>query len=139
MIHAQNVKTVSLFAPQSVATNGTATGTVSVVGWDYATVILHLGTAAASNVDTTVELSEDDSSSYATAADMTMTTAAPNTSNPQIYKWFLDLRKRKKNLKITYAPNTNVARLAGAVIELSRGEQAPITSTGRGLDGQVIA
>lgn len=140
MIHAQNTKTVSLFAPQSVATNGTATGIASVVGWDYAKVVLHLGTAAASNVDTTITLTEGDTtSSFATATDLAVTTAAPNTNTPQIYGWLLDLRKRKKNLKITFAPNTNVARLAGATMELYRGEQAPTTATLRGLDVQVVA
>ena len=140
MIHAQNTKLVSLITPQSVATNGTATATVAVAGYNYAEVTLQLGTAAASNVDVTVQLSEGDTtSSFATAADLAMTTAAPDTSNPQLYVWYLDLRKRKKNLKITYAPNTSVARLAAATIRLSRAEQAPTTAAGRGITAQVVA
>lgn len=139
MIHAQDVKEVSLFLPQSVATNGTATGTVSVVGYDYARVLLQLGTAAASNTDSSLSLTEGDSTTYATASDLAMTTAAPNTSTGQLYAWYLDLRKRKKNLKISYTGNTSAARLAACSITLSRAEQAPTSSTGRGLDGQVIA
>lgn len=139
MIHGQNSKVVSLITPQSVATNGTASATVSVVGYRYGVVTLHLGTAAASNVDGTVALTEGDGTSFATHADLALTTVAPNTSTPQIYRWYLDLRKRKKNLKIQYNPNTNVARLAAATIELSRAEQLPINTTGRGVDAQVIA
>ncbi len=139
MIHAQDQKHVALFAPQSVATNGTATGTVSVAGWDYAEIVLILSTAVASNVDVTVQVSEGDTStSFATATDMAMTTVAPQTSTPQIYKWMLDVRKRKKFLKVTYAPNTSVARVASAQCILSRGEQAPTTAAGRGLDAQVV-
>lgn len=140
MIHAQSAKMVSLFKPQSVATNGTATGTVSCVGYRYAEVLLLLDTAAATNVDVTVQLSEGDTtSSFATAADLAMTTAAPDTSNQQIYSWFVDLRKRKKNLKITYAPNTSTARLATCVVRLSRAEQTPTSAAQHGLAGQVIA
>lgn len=137
MINQQDYKTVQLFNPQSVATNGTATGTVSCVGFNYAKVILELGTAAASNVDTTVQLSESDGTTYTTSSDFTMTTAAPNTSTGQIYAWYV--RPRKKNLKITYAPNTNVARLASCIIELGRASQAPDTATLRNEAGSVFA
>lgn len=139
MIHAANTKISYLVLPQSVATNGNPTATVSVAGWNYATVTLLLGTAAASNVDATVALTEGDSTTYATHADLAVTTAAPNTSTGQIYRWFLDLRKRKKNLKISYAPNTNVARTAAAWIELSRGEAGPTTTAQQGVDVRVQA
>src|SRR5262245_26418689 len=105
MIHSQNSKVVSLIAPQSVATNGNPTATVNCVGFRYATVTLHLSTAVASNVDTTVALTEGDGTTFATHSDLTLTTVAPQTNTPQIYRWYLDLRKRKKNLKISYAPN----------------------------------
>jgi len=102
MIHAQMAKYVSLITPASVGTSATVSATVSCVGYDYAEVVLHLATQTASNVDTTMTVTESDGTTYVTNADFTMTTAAPDTSNPQMYVWFLDLRKRKKNLKITY-------------------------------------
>lgn len=139
MIHGQSTKAVALFAPQSVATNGTATGTVSVAGYDYAQIILTLSTAVASNVDVTVTLTESDGTTYVTNTDLALTTVAPQTSNPQVYEWFVDMRKHKKNLKITYAPNANVARVASALALLSRAEQAPTTIAQKGLDAQVIA
>lgn len=138
MIHAQNTKLVSLITPQSVATNGTATATVNCVGYDYAEIVLHLATQTASNVDTTMTVTEGDGTSYATHADLAMTTAAPDTSSAQIYKWTLDLRKRKKNLKITYT-SVGAARIASAHARLSRGEQAPTSTSGRGLSGEVVA
>ncbi len=137
MIHAQNTKVVSLITPQSVATNATATATVSCVGFRYAEVVLHLATQTASNVDTTMTLTEGDSSTFVTNADLTMTTAAPDTSSAQVYKWFLDLRKRKKNLKITYT-SVGAARVASAFVTLSRAEQAPTTAALRGVSGQVV-
>ncbi len=138
MIHAQNTKVVSLLTPQSVGTSATVSATVSCVGFDYAEVTLHLGTQTASNVDTTMTVTEGDGTTYATHADLAMTTVAPDTSNPQIYKWHLDLRKRKKNLKITYEA-VGAARLAAASVVLSRAEQAPTTAAGRGVTAQVVA
>lgn len=138
MIHSENTKVVSLITPQSVATNATATATVSLAGYRWAEITLHLATQTASNVDTTMTVTEGDGTSYATHADLAMTTAAPDTSNAQVYKWFLDARKRKKNLKITYT-SVGAARVAAAHVTLSRAEQAPTTAAGRGLTGQVVA
>lgn len=137
MIHGQNTKIVSLITPQSVATNATATGTVSCAGFDYAEIVLHLATQTAANVDTTMTLTEGDSSTFTTNSDLAMTTAAPNTSDAQVYKWFIDMRQRKKNLKITYTP-VGAARICSAHAVLSRAEQAPTSTSGRGLSGQVV-
>lgn len=139
MIHAQNSKMVALFKPQSVATNGTATGTVACDGFRYARVMLHLDTASSSNTDVVVQVQEADGTSFATASDLTMTTVAPDTSNQQIYQWFLDLRKRKRNLKILYSPSASAARQASCMVELSRAEQPPTTAANRGAAAQVIA
>ncbi len=137
MIHAQNTKRVSLITPGSVATNAAATATVSLAGWDYVEIVLHLATQTASNVDTTMTVTEGDSTTYVTNADLTMTTVAPDTSNAQIYVWFLDARKRKKNLKITYEA-VGAARIASAHAILSRGEASPTTAAGRGITAQVL-
>jgi hypothetical protein len=138
MIHSQSTKVVSLITPGSVATNATASATVNCVGWRYASVTLHLATQTASNTDTLVRVTEGDVTTYATHADLALTTAAPDTSNAQVYKWYLDLRKRKKNLKIEYTPS-GAARIASATVELSRAEQAPTTAALRGVTAQVVA
>ena len=99
---------------------------------------MHLATQTAANVDTTMTVTESDGTTFVTNSDLTMVTAAPDTSNPQIYCWYLDLRRRKKNLKVTYTP-VGAARVAAARVRLSRAEQAPITAAGRGVTGQVLA
>jgi len=137
MIHAQNVKYVRLLNPQSVGTSATVSATVNCVGFRYAEVTLELGTQTASNVDTTMTVTESDGTTYVTNSDLTMTTVAPDTSNGQTYTWYLDLRKRKKNLKITYEA-VGAARLAAASARLSRAEQAPTTAALRGVTAQVI-
>ncbi len=139
MIHGQMTKVVEVFAPQSVATNGTATGTVNCVGFRYGVVRLHLSTAVASNVDVTLTITESDlGTTYVTNSDLTMTTAAPNTSAGQVYEAYLDLRKRKKFLKVTYAPNTSVARVAACTIALSRAEQTPVSAAEHGVAAQIV-
>lgn len=137
MIHALDTKIVSLITPQSVATNATATGTVSVMGWDYAVITIHLATQTASNTDATLTLTEGDGTSFATSADFTMTTVAPDTSSAQVYRWYVDCKARKKNLKISYTSG-GAARIASATAELSRGEQAPTSASLRGVTAQVI-
>lgn len=141
MIHPQNEKIVSLFKPQSVATNGTATGTVDVSTFRYARVVLKLDTAAStSNTDVLAQVTEGDTtSSFASATEMNITTATPDTSNQQFYVWYLDLRKRKKFLKISYSPSASGARLASADIYLARAEQPPTTAAGHGAAAQVVA
>jgi hypothetical protein len=138
MIHAQDSKVVSLITPQSVATNATASATASVQGYDYAEVTLHLATQTAGNTDTLVRLSESDGTTYATATDLNVTTIAPDTSNAQTYQWLIDLKARKKNLKIEYTPS-GTARIASATMRLSRAEQAPVNATGRGVTVSTVA
>lgn len=136
MIHSQNSKYVNLLKPQSFATGATITATVSVVGYDHADVIVHLDSAAATSTDAGLTLTEGDAASFATHADLSITTVAPDTNGTQIYRWSLDLNKRKKNLKISYTPG--FARLGSAHIVLSRPEAAPTTAAGRGLAGEKV-
>lgn len=138
MIHSQNNKFVSLLSPASVGTSATVSGTVDCVGWDYAQVFLHLATQTAGNTNT-ISLSEGDTtSSYATHADMDITTATPATNATQVYGWMLDLRKRKRYLKMTLTvPGT--AQAAAAHVLLSRGEAGPDTATKRGLTAQKVS
>lgn len=136
MIHAQNKKHVSLTTPATITTDGLS-GTVDVAGWDYAEVIVHLDTQAASST-VTFSLTEGDvATTLATHADLVLTTVAPQTNTPDIYKWMLDLRKRKRYLSLTITPVTAV--VAAAHVVLSRGEQAPTTAAARGLTAQKVS
>lgn len=135
MIHAQNVKYVNLVNPVSITTSA-ITATASCVGFDEATILLHLDTQAASST-VALAITESDGTSYTTASELAMTTVAPNTSTPDLYAWNLDLRKRKKNLKISVTPVTAV--IGSAVLILSRAEQAPTTAAAAGLAARVDA
>jgi len=135
VIHAQSSKRVSLIPPVSVGSQTTVSATVSVVGWDYAEVEVHMDTGS-SNV-ATLTLSEADVSTYATATELAMTTTAGNTNAADIYVWFLDLRKRKKNLKVEVMSSA-AARLMSATARLSRGETHPDTAAERGVTAQVV-
>ena len=137
MIHGQNTKFVTLLSPASVGTSATVSGTVDCVGWDYAQVFLHLATQTAGNTNT-ISLAEGDStSSFATHADLAMTTATPSTSVTQAYGWMVDLRKRKRYLRLTLTvPGT--AQAAASSVILSRGEAGVDTATERGLTAQVV-
>lgn len=135
MIHAENVKYVNLVAPVSITTSA-ITATASCVGFDEATVIVHLATQAATST-VTLALTESDGTTYVTASELAMTTVAPSTSAPDIYAYFVDLRKRKKNLKISVTPTTAV--IGSVHLMLSRAEQAPTTAAARGLAAQVVA
>ena len=137
MIHAQNTKYVTVLAPQSVGTSATVSGTVDCVGWDYAQVYLHLATQTAGNTNTISLAEGDTTSSFTTHADMSITTATPSTSATQVYGWMLDLRKRKRYLRLTLTvPGT--AQIAEASAILGRGEAGPDTAAKRGLTAQAV-
>lgn len=138
MIHQQNTKFVSLLSPASVGTSATVSGTVDCVGWDHAQVFLHLTTQTAGNTNTIVLDEGDTTSAFTTNADLTVTTVTPATNATQVYGWMLDLRKRKRFLRLTLTvPGT--AQAAEACAILGRGEVAPLTATLRGLTAQKVS
>lgn len=138
MIHAQNSKFVSVLLPASISAAGTGSGTVDTLGFDWADVYLHLPTQTAGNTHTLVLDEGDTTSSFTTNADMTMVTATPGTGSTQCYRWGLDLRKRKRYLRLTVTvPGT--AQIVSANAILSLAEQSPTTAAGRGVTAQKIS
>ena len=146
MIHAQNAKKGVIVIPQSVATNATASGSFDCLGYEYAEVDVILDTAAAtSNNPATVTLYEGDTSTAFTAIaaftgdDTTngFTIPAADTSVAVIYGMFVDLRKRKRYLKLALT-TAGAAQICGATYRLSRADEAPNTATERGLAVQKI-
>lgn len=139
MIHAQNAKFTNLIRPGNISTVSTSSGTVDCLTYRYAELWLHLATQTAANTDTLIRVSEGDTtSSFATHADLALTTVAPDTSSPQLYKWFLDLRKRKRYLKLEYTPG-GAARAASAGVNTYRSEAIPDSASERGVTAQVVA
>lgn len=120
MIHAQRTKTGALFAPASTATNATASGTVDTKGFDYATFDVVLDSAAStSNNPVTLQLKENDNTvatSFATVSgyvgDTDFTIPNADTANPQVVKFNVDLRARKRYLEVEVTPGTAAQILA---------------------------
>jgi len=138
VIHGQNTKFVTLLSPASVGTSATVSGTVDCLGWDYAQVYLHLATQTAGNTNTISLAEGDTTSSFTTHADFSITTATPSTSATQAYGWMLDLKKRKRYLRLTLTvPGT--AQAADSFAILSRGEAGPDTAAKRGLTAQSVS
>lgn len=138
MIQAQNSKFVSVLPPASISAAGTGSGTVDSLGWDYASIYLHCATQSSGNTHTLVLDEGDTTSAFTTNADLTITTVTPSTSVTQAYGWLLDLRKRKRYLRLTVTvPGT--AQIVEASCVLSRGEQAPDTAAKRGLTAQKVS
>lgn len=140
MIHSQNTKTVVLVKPQSVATNATATGSVDCKGFSQAKVTVVLDSAAAvSSNPAVLKLAEGDTtSSYTdigvfTGDDTTDGFTIPNadTESPQVIRMNVDLRKRKRYLRLSLT-SAGAAQLSAATIDLSRAEDGIDSATDAG-------
>jgi hypothetical protein len=136
MIQTHNLKRLALVKPQSITTNAIS-GTVDTLGFNYAEIVVHLDTQAASSTVAFAVTEGDTTSAATTAADLAMTTVAPQTSTQDFYVWHLDLKKRKRFLKLAITPVTAV--LGSAHLVLSRGGQTPATAAARGETGAVFA
>lgn len=141
MIHAQNTKTVLLLAPTStvIATDATATSSFATDGFDYCTIDVFLQSSTGGTANPAVlTVSEADGTTYADitecVGDTAFTIPANPTAAPSVasVKFELDLKKRKRNLKLSFTPGLAGGQFAVAVATLSRAEQAPTTDAGKG-------
>jgi hypothetical protein len=145
MIHAQNTKEVVLIKPVSITTDG-ASGTVDTLGYDYAVIRVVLNTAATNSPLVALAVSDGPASNSFTAitsltggtnaGNFTIAAPAGTGATGEINKFYLDLRRRKRFLKVDIDPTA--ARIGTITCELSRAEVAPDTAAGRGLLMQVI-
>jgi hypothetical protein len=137
MIYAQNEKHGVVFKPQSVATNATASGRIDTLGYAYCSIDIALDSAAAASSNpATCKLSESDDTTT-TVTDITafvgdgtggFTIPDADTSNPQFYRFNVDLRGRKRYLTLKLTP-AGAAQQACATYHLSRAEEAAINTT----------
>lgn len=119
------------------ATNAQATsGAIDTLGYAHATVIVCTGKPnVVSNKPSTIKISEGDTSSSFTdvtglvgGTDFTIPNA--DTVNDNYYVFNLDLKKRKRWLKVSLTPITTV--IVDAKVILSKGNEAPITAAKAG-------
>jgi hypothetical protein len=133
-------KIVTGIIPISKTNGATATGEIiDGKGWDYLTVGIVASTAdVVSNTLSVLKIEEGDTtSSFATFAgavsgtDYTIATNAyTSTTNQNVWSFNVDLRARKRYLRVVASPQTTM--VIGGIAVLSRGEKAPTTSAEAG-------
>ncbi len=152
-ISAQNDKVVVLWGPNTTATNGTASNYFDRKGYNYAVVEVAGPPATATNSSakmTALALTEGDTTSsfaaWGTFTGTTNSTAAAtefvipvhnSTSVGNVHRFYIDLRGRKRYIKVAATPAASHTTTFGKVA-LSRANTAPDTDTERGVSVSVI-
>ena len=132
-------KSIIAITPISKTNGATAGGEIiDTLGYDFAHINIFASTAdVVSNTLSSLKLQEADvtnSSSFAnisgavSGTDFTLATNAyTSTTNQNMWAFNVDLRARKRYLRVQASPQTTMV-MAGAAV-LMRGEEAPINAT----------
>jgi hypothetical protein len=126
--------------PISVTNGGTAAGLLidtkpGGVSYDFCHIQVMASTAnVVSNTLSVLKLEQADTTDSTNLADLSVggtdftiaTNAYTTTTNQNIWSWNVDLRGRKRYLKVSASPQTTMVIGAGAA--LHRGSQAPNTA-----------
>ena len=121
----------------SGVTNGeTATGNIDTLGYDWLTLDVMMTTSNdTTNNPSTLKLSESDDTVVTNFAnisgavgDTDFTIPAADTSASAIYKFNVDLRGRKRYIKLSVTPVTTQG--VHAIANLGLGDEAPVAATG---------
>ena len=128
-------KAAIVISPVSTTNAATATGSIDTKGFDFATIdVLATTSNDTTNNFSVLKLEEGDTtSSYSAVStgDTDFTIPAADTSNPQVVAQFrVDLRARKRYLKLSASPVTT--QTITAVAHLSRADDLPVTATKAG-------
>ena len=133
-------KSVIAIIPISKTNGATATGEmIDTKGFDYAEISIIASTAdVVSNTLSVLKIEEGDTtSSVATFAgavsgtDYTIATNAyTSTSNQNVWRFGVDLRGRKRYLRVSASPQTTM--VIGGVAHLHRAEKMPATAAEAG-------
>jgi hypothetical protein len=124
-------KSVIVISPETVTGAATVTGRLDTLGYDFAVIdVMATTTNSATNNFSILTLAEGDTtSSYATVktADTDWTVANMSTTLDQVIAQFrVDMRGRKRYLKLTASPLTNHTVWAHAT--LFRGDKEPVVA-----------
>jgi hypothetical protein len=124
-----------LISPVSATNGETASGSIDTKGFDFAVIDV---VASASNNTTNnfsvLTLSEGDTTSAYTAfstGDTDFTIAAAETAGHVVAQFRVDLRARKRYLKLAASPVTT--QVIAAVANLFRGDETPTTAAQAGV------
>ncbi len=139
MIVAQHPKQSIFFHKTAVATNADSTARVDTLGFDYLTLNLIIDSAAAvSSNPSTMDIQESDDTvvtNFATITggngDTDFTIPAALTSLQQLYHFGIDLRGRKRYIRIN-GRTSGAAQLWSGIASLYRGDETPISAADMG-------
>lgn len=134
-------KIVHMLAPTSTTNAATSTGSVDTLGYNYLDVVVVQATSNnVTNNLSVCKLSQSDTTDATNYSDITkfvgdgaggFTIPDADTSNHQLYALRLDLRGRKRYIKITMSPLTT--QILQAIAVLTRGEQSAENKTDAGV------
>lgn len=131
-------KQVIAISPTSLTNGATATGNFDRRGFNYLEIdVIATTQDVITNTPSVLKLSESDDTIITNFVDIVGTragtdfTAGGNTSNPYGYKYTVDLRGRKRFIKVTVSPRTT--QTIGVVGNLGRAEDAPVTAARAGV------
>lgn len=143
MIHLQNTKHVQILFPKNADTNA-VTGYVDCLDSDYVNINVDIGTAAATDTITNLTLAEGTAATGAwttisgcdgSAGDFTIPT--PSTSVGKAVRFFLDMPKRKRYIRVLFDPST-ANHIVCATAELGRLRTLPDSDSEFGANDVVI-
>jgi hypothetical protein len=146
MIAAQNIKVADAVC-DSVNAASLGTGIVDTVGYDYATVIVVAGEGPTSAALTALKVQEGDASNLSDAADLVSftdadvdgtTNALADFDNDESVIFEIDLKARKRYIKVVATAGATATELSSVVI-LSRAGEAATDTTAGGADFRIRA
>lgn len=134
-------KSVSFFNPVSKTNGATASGYIDRIGFDY--LLANVDASAAdvvSNKPTVLKLSHSDTtdstafadiSGFVGGTDFTVANSLTATTAQNTYQFGVDLRGKKRYIKVTVSPQTT--QVVAATGFLFRGKQTPIAASDAGV------
>jgi len=135
MRNLQAQKQVILIAPEATTNGETNTANLDCKGHKFADITVQIGAfnGGTSGVSPLVcKLSESDDTEATNFADISGASAASEITASGNARFFVDLRKRKRYLKLTFSPataSTNSSTLVSAIARFDDSEEAPASTS----------
>lgn len=141
MLDLMNCKFVEAIRPAAIVDDAAFTSVeIDTLGFDAAVGLFHYGTSDIALAALGLEESDTSGSGFAAVADFTFSSLPSSTADGSLYGMFIDLRKRKRYLKITAtAGNGSAGTYASATMTLYRGKTGASSATLRGLAAELVA
>lgn len=141
MFHGADSKSIVKILGTATTNGETVTANIDRLGFDYAAIDVIMGTSnVVSNKPSTLKLAESDDTVVSNFADITafvaggtggFTNPAANTSSENLFRFNVDLRGRKRYLKLTVTPLTTQAVVMAARLSNPR-DAADVSATTAG-------